>query len=116
MNKLRNFSDSFNEIINYLVIDGILRLNDLNDHDQMFLTGAYIRDNEKDHWEFITESPNFECLPDLLIDIMFDYPATAKINRKEKINTMIKGDMEWCKEYIETAFDEAIAKKENEHD
>lgn len=108
-------SAKFRQMVGDLVADGISTIDDLCDRDKRRLTAVYLKEAEKiEQWEFITEPPACEKLPELLIDLLEGRRNGALGFYAPEITlsiTIATAAIHWCMDNIEEAIEEAVAER-----
>ena len=108
-------STKFNQMVRDLVGDGVSTIDDLSDRDKRRLTAVYLKEAEKiEQWEFITEPPACEKLPELLIDLLESRRNGTFSFYAPEITlaiTMATAAIHWCMDNIEEAIEDAVSER-----
>ncbi len=110
---------TFKQMVQDLVAEGIQQIGDLSDLDKRLLTAAYLREADNiEVWEFITEPPANENLPELLINLLEDSRnGNLKLCAPELTLalTMATAAVDWCLDNIEYAIEKAVVDQNYEN-
>jgi hypothetical protein len=101
----------FMELIHEHIDRGINSVDGLSEHQKYQLTAAYLKETSRiEQWEYITEPPGCEPLPQLLMDVIEKHQDDSDQGRYAKYmlaNTMADAAVRWCYSSIEDAFSRA---------
>jgi hypothetical protein len=101
----------FMKLIHEHIDNGIDDVDGLSREEKYRLTAAYLKEASRmEQWEYITEPPGCEPLPQLLIEVIEKYQDDsdqARFARNTLANTMASAAMHWCYTSIEDAFSRA---------
>ena len=101
----------FMKLIHEHIDNGINSIDGLSRKQKYRLTAAYLKEASRmEQWEYMTEPPGCEPLPQLLIDVIEHHQNDSEQGQYAKCmlaNTMASAAVDWCYTSIEDAFSRA---------